>query len=247
MTETNNMLPDWIIRQATLGSNVIVEDGLTDENRFWFLLTVCCPLIFEQYAIILHPFWLDIEAEKLITSELISKSDELENKNLQRINWTNFFRRFNYDFKLESAYKTQEIIRQQLLTNGEEPTKWPDYIGFPNEGNCETEELKMVFSRLKELYGDIEVNFYYCPLKTHKWDEEKILKGKLSELDKLIERNDLRGNPTAIFPDDKSWCLITDYDLPFTYIGGKKELIDNLTGKKEFDIYEIEPCFKEKA
>lgn len=242
MTETNNILPDWIKRQATLGPNVKVDGQQTDDNSFWYLLTVCCPLIFESYAIILHPYWINWKAKDLITSGLTLTEDQLDNKDFKRISWTDFFRIFDYEFNLKTANQTQEKIRQQLLNSGTKKTDWPVYIWFSGEGNCETEELKFIFSKI----ADQEVNFYYCLLKTQKWEEEKIFKGKLSEFEKLSLNIELRENPTAIYPDDKSWCIVSDYDLPFTYVGGTKELIDSLTTNRNFDIYEIEPIFKEQ-
>lgn len=246
MTEKNNILPSWIERQATLGPNIQVDGKQTNENSYWYLLPVCCPMFFERYAIVLHPHWINWKAKELITSGLTLTEGQLDNKDFKRVNWTNFFRIFGHDFNLKTANQTQEKIRLQLLNGGTKQADWPAYIWFPSEGNCESEELKFIFSRLMELYGNTEANFYYCLLKSHEWDEERIFKGKLSDFEELSKKKEIRDNPTAIYPDDKSWCIISDYDLPFTYIGGTKEFIDSLTIDKEFDIYEIKPIFNEK-
>jgi hypothetical protein len=246
MTDTNNILPDWIERQATLGANVSVDGERTEENFYLYLLTVCCPLIFESYAIVLHPYWINWKVKDLISSGLTIKENQVENIHFERVNWTEFFKFYGYDFNVSTANQTQEKISQKLLSGKTKQTNWPVYIWFPGEGNCETKELKFIFSRLTDVYGDTESNFYYCLLKTEKLDEEKVFKGKLSEFDELSKNKDLRDNPTAIFPDNKTWCIISDYDLPFTYIGGTKEFIDSLIENKEFDIYEIKPIFNEK-
>ena len=243
MTEKNDILPDWIERQATLGANVQVDGERTEENFYRYLLTVCCPLIFESYAILLHPYWINLKVKDLITSGLKINENQVDENDYKRINWIDFFKLYGYNFNLKTANQTKEKISQQLLS-GE--TDWPVYIWFPAEGSCETEELKFIFSKLADFYGDVEANFFYCLLKTEKWDKERIFKGKLSNFDELEKNKDLRDNPTAIFPDNKTWCIISDYDLPFTYIGGSKKFIDNLTNNKKFDIYEIEPIFNEK-
>ena len=96
------------------------------------------------------------------------------------------------------------------------------------------------------MYGDTLANYYYCLLKTDKCDDEIVYRGYLSEFDELKNKDDIRDNPTAIYPDNKEWCIVTDYDLPYTYIGGTKEFIDNITSNNDFEIFKIEPRFKEK-
>lgn len=246
MTETTNKLPDWIERQATLGPNVKVDGQQTEDNFFWYLLTVCCPLIFESYAIILHPFWINWKAKDLVLSGLTLTDKQVDEQEFSRVNWPNFFKLYGHNFSLDTANQTQEIIRKRLLNDGTKQVDWPVYIWFPGEGNCETVELKYIFSTLTDLYGDLSANFYYNLLKTQEWTEDKMYNGKLSEFDKLTALDNLRDNPTAVFPDDKTWCIVSDYDLPFTYIGGTKEFINRLTTNKDFDIYKIEPKYNEK-
>ena len=247
MTETNNILPNWISRQAALGPNVNVDGDQTEANFFWYLLTVCCPLIFESYAIVLHPFWLNLKAKDLIASGLTLTENQVDEQDFSRVNWADFFKLYGHTFSLDTANQTQETIRQELMNGGTKQVDWPVYVWYPAEGNCETEDLKYILSQVEKLFWDDLVNYYYCFLKTEQWDNEKIYRGNLSEFDELKSRTDIRENPTAIYPDNKEWCIVTDYDLPFTYIGGPKEFIDRITSNKDFDIYKIEPKFKEKT
>ncbi|MFC0320741.1 hypothetical protein [Olivibacter oleidegradans] len=66
MKKTDSTLPEWIAKQASLGPNISVEGKQTERNSFWYLLTVCCPLIFERYAIVLHPFWTSRNFKKSV-------------------------------------------------------------------------------------------------------------------------------------------------------------------------------------
>ena len=131
MTDTNNILPDWIARQATLGANVPVDGERTEENFYWYLLTVCCPLIFESYAIVLHPYWINGKVKDLISSGLIIKKNQVDDNDFERVNWAEFFKLYGYDFNLKTANQTQEKIRQQLFNGGTKQTDWPVYIWFP--------------------------------------------------------------------------------------------------------------------
>lgn len=241
MKLSDRQIPDWIKRQATLGPNVEVDGEQTDDNLFWYLLTVCCPLIFESYAIVLHPFWINWKAKDLIESGLKLTEDQVEEKDFQRLTWTEFLKVFNKVFELNTANSTSIEIQENLRKD-----EWPVYIWYPEEGNCETPELKFILDKLIENYGNSEVDYFYCLLKTKNWENEIIYRGKLTEFECLKSQEDLRDNPTAIYPDYQSWCIVTDYDLPFTYVGGSKEFIQELTASSEFDIYELEPKFEEK-
>lgn len=225
MKTTDNILPDWIQRQASLGPNIEIDQKPKDNDAFWYLLTMCCPLIFDAYAIILHPFWV--------------KSDEINS--YQPASWTDFFNLHQREFKLETANQIQEEIRKEISKE-----KWPENIRYPGEGDCEDNQLIFVRDTILRTLGDQIVEYYYCILKTRAWEKEVIIEGYLSELEKLWTKDELNDNPTAIYPHTKEWCIITDFDLPFTYVGGPKQLINSLTNKVGFDIYELSPKFKER-
>jgi len=238
MKKTDGMLPEWIAKQASLGPNISVEGKQTERNSFWYLLTLCCPLIFERYAIVLHPFWINRNLKK---SPNLEHPKNAHNKSFERISWPDFFTMYSYPFDLQSANRNMELIRKRIIKTG-----WPEDIRYPNEGNCESCELEYILEHIKDIYGDIFINLYYCQLKTQNWEKEIIYQGHLTEFNLLPSEKEVLDNPTAIYPDNKSWCIVSDYDLPFTYIGGSKMLIDRITQNSPFDIYPIEPIFKAK-
>ena len=240
MVEKSNIFPEWIERN--LESYLKVDGVQTIENAFWYTLTVSCPLIFESYAIVLHPFWINWKVKDLISSGFTIPENESDEKDFHRINWTEFFKMYDFDFNLKTANQIQEKIRLRILNNETKESAWPEYLWFPGDGKCETEDLEFIFLNLRKLYGDLNVNFYYGLLKTIDL-KDKNFQGKISEFVELKNYKNLRGNPTAIFPDKPIWCIISDYDSPYTYIGGSKMFIDSITKNKEFDIHEITPTF----
>ncbi len=242
MTKTDNILPDWISRQASIGPNVIVEGELTDDNIFWYLLTACCPQIFNCYAIVLSPFWINWKVKELANSGQAISEEQIGDSDFQRLSWRQYFETHGKEFDLSTAYRTKEEIGKQILLD-----KWPKYLWFPAEGECESEELRFILSHVKELYGDTKVYYHYCYLKTTNCEKDIIFSGNLSGFDELINEQDIYYNPTSIYPENQEWCIVSDYDLPFTYIGGTKELIDRITHNNEFEIFRIEPRFKEKT
>lgn len=241
MEKVEPILPEWISRQASLGPNVEIEEKYTLKDRFWYLLTVCCPLIFEKYAIVLHPFWINNKIKELTETGLEVNEEIKKQYDFKSLSWTDFFSLYNKPFDLNTASLMMEEIRTELLNE-----KWPEYVWFPAEGDVESIQLTRLRDVIKEIYGDLEVYNYYCLLKTSHWETEIIYKCKLSEIEELWKKDDIRDNPTAIFPDSNEWCVMTDFDLDITYIGGSEKLVKKLVELKEVDIFPIEPKFAEK-
>jgi hypothetical protein len=233
MEKIDVQLPAWIATHASLGNHVDLEDNIefSPDERFWYHLTLFCPLIFEQYAIVLHPFWN--RSLRLGTSTI---ENETEQYDYSPINWQKFFQEHNREFNLKDALTVKDQIASELGINGRSK-----YITFPAEGDVEKSQIQRIRDVLVDEYGDIEVNYYYVILKTQEWQTDITYRGRLSELESLWLLDDVRDNPSAIYPDNKEWCIVTNYDCDITYIGGTKEFIKKLTSLDQCDIYEIEP------
>lgn len=235
MIKINPILPEWIATHASLSDQVDLDDGIeyAPNERLQYLLTLFCPLIFESYAIVFHPFW--IKTEKYLShNHLQPNNKEFDYK---AISWPNFFKLYEEQFDLSSAVTVQERISLLLLKD----QQWPEHISFPAEGDMDNIQLQRIRDVILSLYGDIEVNYYYCLLKSTDWSNEIIYIGKLSALEELWDQDDIRDNPSAIYPDTKEWCIVTNYDADITYIGGPQELLDKLTSLEGCDVYQIEP------
>ncbi|NRF41031.1 hypothetical protein [Pedobacter foliorum] len=236
MKKINSILPEWIATHASLGDHVELDNDVvyTPNERLWYLLTLFCPLIFENYAVVFHPFW--IKSEKCLSHDCFQSNDK--EVDYKAITWPNFFKLYKEQFDLHSAILVQERIRLLLLKD----QQWPSHISFPADGDMENTQVQRIRDAILNLYGDIEVNYYYCLLKTSDWFGNEILyRGKLSELEELWNQEDIRENPSAIFPDTKEWCIISNYDSDVTYIGGSQALLGKLTSLVGCDIYKIEP------
>jgi hypothetical protein len=236
MKKINATLPEWIERYAALGAQADLDDGIefTENERLWYLLTLFVPMIFESYAVVLHPFWiLKDHSIPQWDNRLLPESDKI----YEPTTWVGFFSSYNKEFILKTSLATKKEIQCLLLANG----KWPSHTRFPAEGDMENSQAQQIRDTLLKLYGDISVNYYYCLLKTKSWEKDVILSGRLSELETLWSREDIRDNPSAIYPNSKDWCIITDYDSQMTYVGGCEELISRLTKLSKCDIYQLEP------
>lgn len=232
------ILPEWIEIYASPGAQVDLDDGIefVENERLWYLLTLFCPMMFECYAVVLHPFWVQ-------TGDNIRKQDNTlvpkKDKNYKATTWVDFFKMHNKQFDLRHALDIKEEIGDKVLKDG----IWPVHIRFPAEGDIENSQAVQIRNVIKDLYGDVNVNYYYNFLKVadRYTGEDILLNAKLSELEELWSREDIRDNPSAIYPDTKQWCIITDYDSQMTYISGSQELIRRLCLLVECDIYQLEP------
>jgi hypothetical protein len=41
--------------------------------------------------------------------------------------------------------------------------------------------------------------------------------------------------PNLWWPDDRTWCVASEIDLPYTYVGGPKNLIDEILRSAELE------------
>ncbi|MFP3965978.1 hypothetical protein SMC26_26970 [Actinomadura fulvescens] len=48
-------------------------------------------------------------------------------------------------------------------------------------------------------------------------------------------------SPNLFWPDDRAWCVATDIDLDWTYVGGSAELIRTLVADSRWEAFPIEP------
>ena len=230
----DNNLPEWIEPFATFGTNrMVLDNEITKDNSLWAYLALRCPNKYEKYLVILHPFWIytDIEEEDSI-----------------KVNYSDLFNRFDKVFDLKNAIKTKSEIFN--IKNWQtKKVKPSNYFSYPGKGEIEQEELSFISQCIYELYGNIDTDFFYVCMKSKNWDdgEDSVIRGKI--LDSIRVRDTIskiEGNPSAIYPTDKSdWCIISDYDLPFTFIGGKSDLIDKILTEKDivFDFYELKQKF----
>jgi hypothetical protein len=240
-------IPKWIKPYAELGPAIELDVKINYENFFWYLMAMCSPPNFEKYLILLHPFWINEKAKGLKKYGTFPQDKDINDNGFERLTYTEFFKLYQEEFELETAKKVKEKIADKYLRKD---NKWPKHIWYPAEGEAEMTDLKFITKILIKNYGDVESDFFYVLLKTEKVHEDKILRGRLSELPKVMEfEPEIRDNPNAIYPTNrKDWFIITDYDCPFTFIGGKSELINQILNNKPsgIDIYEIKPKYEQK-
>jgi len=223
-------IDDWIKSYVTINGDIKVDENLRKSDLINYYLKITIPNIFESYAIIFHSFWINnkIKKEKLN----IDIDDEDDEKDFERINWTDFFKSYNHQFKIENCLEIKEKISSE---NGQFNNEL-----YPGEGLCDKEHLISLKSQILEIYGVENIYVYYTFLSTENWKSDKLYFGKITEIEELLNDNELRLTPSLIYSENKNWVLNSDYDLPFSLIGGEKKLIEKLVKENHNEIFEIQ-------
>ncbi len=192
----------------------------------------CIPHRFAAYCKILHPIyadpsvqdktetWADLLDEAArhgttITVELGSPSTE------HRIRWRDLLPQLGRDFHPNvTAYTLSRAFKEQ---------GWPRYLIGPHEGTLDELSCTRFVELLRPFTGHQDCFFHYVIYATSTRESDLLYRGKLHEaIQTLTWDEPVTGSPTYWWPEDKQWCLCTDYDLTFTLVGGSEALIHAL-------------------
>ncbi|WP_404448479.1 hypothetical protein LG307_04325 [Sutcliffiella horikoshii] len=106
----------------------------------------------------------------------------------------------------------------------------PRYLIYPDEGRINLDVLKEITKVLAPFTKEQPCYFFYDILKlidrnpSDGLENGQVYSGKLVDIFTIYHKGDRDGlaSPTYWWPEDRSWCLSTDYDLDFTIFGGSK-------------------------
>lgn len=229
----NKKIDDWTEPYVTIyGSNQVQDKDLKSINPVKYFLNLTQPNIFQCYAISLASYWIyetnNIQEIKVNINE---SEGEFPEKDYNRISWRDFYKYKNVEFDLNKA-----II---------DAVEWKRPFGkqmnnelYCGEGLMDKEHLISFVNTVLSIYGDQEIEAFYVFMATEKYEEDELFVGKISELPHLL--NNKTRPPSLIYPKEKNWLINTDFDLPFSTIGGECKLINQLVENNREEIYKVE-------
>ncbi|MTD31267.1 hypothetical protein [Planomicrobium sp. YIM 101495] len=115
----------------------------------------------------------------------------------------------------------------------------PRYLIGGAEGEMEIEEVNALVDVLQPYTANQNCYFYYDLLKTSDY-VHTLFHGNLQDARTLTLQEGLYGSPSYWWPDDRSWCIYTDYDLNFSLFGGSHELVKTLLAHSYLECIEAE-------
>ena len=123
------------------------------------------------------------------------------------------------------------------------PGKWLDSLqATGGDGEQGAEDTAALTECLREFTApDSRIYFYFWLMKpgSNKASyEDELYVGTLGDLASVDDELGM-GSPSAFWPEDRGWCVVNDYDLPFALIGGSDGLILKLQECAPLECIEI--------
>jgi hypothetical protein len=204
------------------------------------------PPKFEAYAKILHRITANYEnIDKPLSNreiailrtppctELRSFVDALRSKGEGlRIRWQKIAELLRMPFSSEICH---DWFRKRLG----DPACWPRFLYGPLEGSMDSEELSEVVSLLRRFTGEQECFLRFAPIPLAYNDGPLLFAGALDEVAGFLKENEYRFSPEYLWPSDRTWCVCTDYDLTFTIVAGRRNLISAVVSSSALEALEV--------
>jgi hypothetical protein len=231
-----------------------IKDGRSKpaprDNQNWpgCLLSVLVPPRFEAYAKILHRVTANYQhidhphpfTEREIAILKIPPCPEMrsfvqtkrEKGEGPRIRWKEIAGYLGVPFE-------PQICHEWFRASMEEPACWPRFLYGPDEGNLDHEELSEIVSILRPftVQQDCFVRFAEIPLIGT--DKPLSFAVALDEVVDCGKGNNYKFSPEYIWPSDRSWCLCSDYDFEFSFVGGPQELVSAILHSDTLESFQI--------
>jgi hypothetical protein len=122
-----------------------------------------------------------------------------------------------------------------------EPGCWPRYISGPDGGILEERSAATLISILGASSASSNCYFRFAEIPYVGTDEPLLYSGQLERLLQFLKETDRQFTPEYWWPADRSWCVCSDYDLPFTIVAGSKRLIDSILTKADLESIQVTP------
>jgi hypothetical protein len=135
-----------------------------------------------------------------------------------RIRWATLARLIGVPFEAD-------ICHGWFRATISDPVCWPRFLCGPGQGTLNTKEILAVLSLLRAVTGEQECFFRFAEWTYIGTNEPILFRGALEQLPTFLVEKNKQFTPEYWWPSDRSWCLCSEYDLDFTFVGGSRDLI----------------------
>jgi hypothetical protein len=243
--EPDEKVFDWILH----GRDSMPKRGTA--NWRGNFVSQLVPPVFEAYAKILHRIdakyeGLDnplssseIELLKIPSCEpLKSVIEKRRNDPVgSRIRWKELAELLNIEF-------APEICHEWYRTKLEDPWCWPHLLEGPADGWLSEDECKGLTAALDRFTAATEPCFFRfsdIPFITTP-TLPQLFRGTVHEVNAFLRsRERTHFGFEYWWPRSRNWCVCSDYDLMFTFVGGSSELVSALLKNDVLECLEVTP------
>lgn len=118
------------------------------------------------------------------------------------------------------------------------PWCWPRLLYGPSEGFLSQEECETLATVLKPFTDNQDCFFRFSDIPFYaRSGQPQLFRGTLDRVSAF--QNENRLSFEYWWPQDRSWCVCSDYDLCFTIIGGCSQLVSALLQNKVLECVEV--------
>lgn len=246
---------DWIAK----GQDVPPAQGADSPDWTGNVVAQCIPRVFPAYCKLFHPIhedastrshyltWneeksanpapLETEPGKkalaalLSDSVLVGRCSGVEETQEARVLWRTLAERYGLTFHPEF---NPESFRKVFKTGS-----WPRYLLGPAEGTLDRKTCEALISVLKPFSHAQAIYFRFSDYLIN--DLPHLYSGDLGDLTTFLIKPHFGGTPECWWPEDRGWCVFTDWDLTFTLIGGSKELVETCVAHPMMECMVVKP------
>ncbi|MGE8654234.1 MAG: hypothetical protein ACN6NV_10900 [Acinetobacter gandensis] len=247
ITEVHDALPNWYKTYISFYCNgrfslKQLENGQKDVHMppslkeiYWESMAMLMPYCFESYAIILHQ-----PNQHLYGGQGVLKTRQ------------DIYQAYGIKFDPLDALniETYAAFDEIMWRSDVEIAGWD--VDKLQNGECSIEQFDFTISCLNTFQNQ-DIFYHYGILKSIAYGninndfskkDYRLFKGNsLLDYAELVETVGINTQPDGIFCGQGKWAIITDYDQPYTFIGGSLDLIDSVISTT-YDIYRIQPKYK---
>jgi hypothetical protein len=211
----------------------------------------CLPSVFPAYCKLFHPIYIDLQIQDHSISwheseeqkhdhvgatsggALVGESSYDQTK-CDRVRWSELANRYGLKFHAE--------INEDSFTRSFRGGSWPRFLLGPDEGTLDRETCDALVSALSRQGGTPSCYFYYSGLSIAYDSPDgyapRLYKGSLTDVPCLeLEA----ASPEYWWPEDRQWCIHTDWDLSFTLVGGSGAIVDTIANDPLLETLPVGP------
>jgi hypothetical protein len=213
----------------------------------------CLPCGFPAYRKLFHPIYVDPTVSDLSVSwhqaassehpsvgvagggTLVRESSHGREKG-ERVCWQHLAKRYELKFHPE--------INDSSFKKAFPDGSWPRYLLGPDEGTLDQETCDALVSALSQPLGDKSCFFYYSGMSVlcgPDYYAPRLYKGALTDVLAFFMTDDVIASPEYWWPEDREWCICTDWDLSFTLIGGSQAIADAIASHRFLETLPVTP------
>jgi hypothetical protein len=147
----------------------------------------------------------------------------------------------------------QNISGRWEGVHGEQDDPWPD-LSDPEEGSIPTEIVEVLLPILEastttpercyfavwEGWGDLANEIHSAPTFEIPHRRLHLLEGPLAGATQPLGAQVFRRSANLWWPADQSWCVATEIDFEWTYVGGTKVCVDQIVNHAQLEAMTVD-------